>query len=211
MPPIGRVRLSVCFLSFHWTSCVRVTAVALRRLTDQGHRSEVKAKIGLSMQICVCYMSIVCSVLSVVVVGFQLFTVTLLTSSGSGRFRGRSDIDPRRRAVFSSAICERFCASLLCSVMTWDHLLYHAQCKCKGRFVERIKARNLSTAAQGRSSTSCNAFGRRNRMKLVLERPCSRRASNALRVPTAPQTRESLCCSEAVDIQDDERLQRCCG
>ena len=36
-------------------------------------------------------------------------------------------------------------------------------------------------------------------------------ASNALRVPTAPQTHESLCCSEAVDIQDDERLQRCCG
>ena len=152
MPPIGRVRLSVCFLSFHWTSwpfilCVRVTAVALRRLTDQGHRSEVKAKIGLSMQICVCYMSIVCSVLSVVVVGFQLFTVTLLMFSGSGRFRGRSDIEPRRRAVFSSVICERFCASLLCSVMTWDHLLYHAQCKCKCRFVERIKARNLCTAA----------------------------------------------------------------
>ena len=39
----------------------------------------------------------------------------------------------------------------------------------------------------------------------------SRNASNALRVPTAPQTHESLCCSEAVDIQDDERLQRCCG
>jgi len=36
----------------------------------------------------------------------------------------------------------------------------------------------------------------------------SRNASNALRVPTAPQTHESLCCSEAVDIQDDERLQR---
>ena len=36
-------------------------------------------------------------------------------------------------------------------------------------------------------------------------------ASNALRVPTAPQTHESLCCSEAVDIRDDERLQRCCG
>ena len=35
--------------------------------------------------------------------------------------------------------------------------------------------------------------------------------SNALRVPTAPQTHESLCCSEAVDIRDDERLQRCCG
>ena len=51
----------------------------------------------------------------------------------------------------------------------------------KGRFVERINARNLSTA------------------------------SNALRVPTAPQTHESLCCSEAVDIQDEERLQRCCG
>ena len=39
----------------------------------------------------------------------------------------------------------------------------------------------------------------------------SRNASNALRVPTAPQTHESLCCSEAVDIQDDERLQRCSG
>jgi len=39
----------------------------------------------------------------------------------------------------------------------------------------------------------------------------SRNASNALRVPTAPQTHESLCCSEAVDIQNDERLQRCCG
>jgi len=37
----------------------------------------------------------------------------------------------------------------------------------------------------------------------------SRNASNVLRVPTAPQTHESLCCSEAVDIQDDERLQRC--
>ena len=39
----------------------------------------------------------------------------------------------------------------------------------------------------------------------------SRNASNALRVPTAPQTHESLCCSGAVDIQDDTRLQRCCG
>ena len=29
--------------------------------------------------------------------------------------------------------------------------------------------------------------------------------NNQLRVPTAPQTHESLCCSEAVDIQDDER------
>ena len=39
----------------------------------------------------------------------------------------------------------------------------------------------------------------------------SRNASNAVRAPTAPQTHESLCCSEVVDIQDDERLQRCCG
>ena len=39
----------------------------------------------------------------------------------------------------------------------------------------------------------------------------SHSASSALRVPTAPQTHESLCCSEAVDIQDDEHLQRCCG
>ena len=38
----------------------------------------------------------------------------------------------------------------------------------------------------------------------------SRNASNAVRAPTAPQTHESLCCSEVVDIQDDERLQRCC-
>jgi len=36
----------------------------------------------------------------------------------------------------------------------------------------------------------------------------SHNASNMLRVPTTPQTHESLCCSEAVDI---ERLQRCCG
>ena len=39
----------------------------------------------------------------------------------------------------------------------------------------------------------------------------SRNASNTLPVPTTPQTHESLCCSEAVDMQDDERLQRCCG
>ena len=39
----------------------------------------------------------------------------------------------------------------------------------------------------------------------------SHNASKALRVPTVPQTHESLCCSEAVDIQNDERLQRCCG
>jgi len=53
----------------------------------------------------------------------------------------------------------------------------------KCRFVERINTCNLSTAAT----------------------PLMRCVS------TAPQTHESLCCSEAVNIQDDERLQRCCG
>jgi len=56
----------------------------------------------------------------------------------------------------------------------------------KGRFVERINARNLSTTAT----------------------PLMRYVSQLRRKHTSL---ESLCCSEAVDIQDDECLQRCCG